>query len=168
MSSFKTILVVNSDSESGEQARRRAVDLALEQRARLVLLTVIRPGLTHLVDAGVAAVAEEIARDILRHHRTSLREIPAELGVESRVAYGSPCREILAACDACGCDLLVIPEPRRRGILDRLIAPSILRVARVSGVPVLVVGPSALDQPSLSPSPAGRVRTLAEPRGVVT
>jgi Universal stress protein family len=118
MSSFKTILVVNADSNSGEQARRRAVDLAL--------------------------------------------------GVESRVAYGSPRRKILEACDACGCDLLVIPEPGRQGILDRLIAPSILRVARVSRVPVLVVGPSGPDQPSVSAFPAGRVRTFAEPRGAVT
>jgi nucleotide-binding universal stress UspA family protein len=140
VSSFRTILVVNIESEQGASALRRAVDLALDQRARLVVLTVIPPGLTHPTDASSAAVAADIARGFLRHHQASVSSIPSELGVESRVAYGSPRRKILEACVSCDCDLLVIPEPGRRGLLDRLLTPSLLRVARVSKVPVLVIG----------------------------
>src|ERR1700729_2964375 len=97
--SFRKILVVNHESREGASALRYPMDLALEQFARLVVLTVIPVIGQNPHDAGAAAVAAEIESGIVRHHQISLGRVPAELGVESRIAFGSSRRRIREACE---------------------------------------------------------------------
>lgn len=144
--SFRKILVVNHESREGASALRYAIDLALEQFARLVVLTVIPVIGQNPHDAGGAAVAAEIESGIVRHHQTSVGRVPAELGVESRIAFGSPRRRIREACESCGSDLLVVPDLVRRGILDRLVIPNLAGAARACDVPVVMIGARAVQQ----------------------
>jgi nucleotide-binding universal stress UspA family protein len=141
VSTLRTILVVNSESEEGASALRFAIGLALSRHARLVVITVVPLALVYTPDVTGAAAGAETARRMLRHHRRSVSDIPQDLGVESRVAYGSPRRRILEACACCHCDLLVLPE-LRRGVLDRLTGRRLLKMAKASNLPVLLIGSS--------------------------
>ena len=44
------------------------------------------------------------------------------------------------------CDLLIVPDLVRRGILDRLVMPNLAGAARASNVPVLMIGSRAVEQ----------------------
>ena len=144
MSAVGTILVVNSESAEGASALQFAIGLALNRHARLVVLTVIPLALLYTPDVNSAAAGAETARRMLRHHQRSVSDIPHELGVESRVAYGSPRRRILEACACCRCDVLVLPEPRPRAVLDRLRRRRLLKMGSASNIPVLLIGSSAV------------------------
>jgi Universal stress protein family len=144
LSTVTTILVGHSESQEGAAALRFAIELALNRRARLVVITVIPLALVYPADVSSAGVAAETERRMLRHHQRSVSDIPHELGVESRVAYGSQRRRILEACACCRCDVVVLPEPRRWGVLDRLTRRRLLNMSRVSNVPVLLIGSSVV------------------------
>jgi hypothetical protein len=144
VSLVRTILVVNSESEDGASALRFAIGLALNRHARLVVMTVVPLALVYTPDVSSAAVGAETASRMLRHHQTSVSDIPHEIGVESRVAYGSRRRRIVEACANCRCDVLVLPEPRRGGVLRRLTRRRLLKMAGASNASVLLIGCGAV------------------------
>jgi nucleotide-binding universal stress UspA family protein len=136
---FRTILVVTEDSTEGLAAVQYATSLAAEWGARLVLFTLIPQMIVSPYDAHSVVVSADMEQHALRHHREILDALPADILVESRVAYGKPTRKFREACEASGCDLVVVPAPRPRGLLERLVQPY-PRIVRASNVPVVFIG----------------------------
>jgi nucleotide-binding universal stress UspA family protein len=165
VSTVRTILVVNSGSEEGASALRFATGLALNRHARLVVITVVPLVLVYTPDVTSAAVGAQTERRMLRHHQQSVSDIPHEIGVQSRVSHGSPGRKILEACASCHCDVLVLPEPRRRGVLDRSTRRRLLKIARASNVSVLLAGSSAVRESGGIDVNAFRQLPLSGPAG---
>jgi hypothetical protein len=137
------IVVVNQESMAGHAALAQAIELALAHSTRLVVLTVIPRLLLHPLDCHMTAWASEIDQGMRAHHRATLRAIPAEIAVESTIAYGSPRRRIREVCKSSRADLLIIPKPYSGWALRRLTAPTVQRAGRTRGLGVLVVGAEA-------------------------
>ena len=99
------------------------------------------------VEMSATTSPEELRENRLRHGKRLLaeaRRLAAGAGTPADTALREVTRTRLAdaiveEADACGCDLIVMGTPRRRG-LDRLAFGSGgARVARLSPVPVLLV-----------------------------
>ncbi len=139
---YDTILLpvdLNQDA-SWEKALPAAVELCKTHGARLILLTVV-PGFTLAMveqyfppdtqDKRVAdakAALEAFARD----------KVPGDPLPETLVAVGEIYKEILAAVERSGADLVVIGS-HQPGFDNYLIGPNVARVVRHAPVSVLVV-----------------------------
>jgi nucleotide-binding universal stress UspA family protein len=158
----ETIVVGYDGSEIAERALRRAAALAEALPARLVVVTVWRPGPIAgpepvvvpvgavILPGGPAAPAPmpvqepepqpeptELARRELELARTRLmgRRVEAEYVAE----VGDPAERLLAVSEERGADLLVVGA-REHGLLERLLRRAVDEsVARAAGCDVLLV-----------------------------
>ena len=103
--------------------------------------------LTVLPDYGMALVGSYFPEGFEAKHRERLSKqlhkfvkenVPAEFKVQHIVAEGSPYKEILAAAERIGADLIVMASHRPE-IADFLLGPNAERVVRHSKRSVLVV-----------------------------
>ena len=138
---YETILHPTDGSEASMAAADHAIGLAAANRGTVRFL--------YVIDASAFA-ADDVAGVLLENlERTGraalddLAERATAAGVDSTTAVetGTPHREILAAAESAGADLVVMGTHGRTG-LDRFLLGSVSgRVVRTSGVPVLVVPP---------------------------
>lgn len=145
-----TIGVAYDDRDESRAALRVATDLALRLRARLVVLGVHEPSLAYGA-AGVPATTwelEEGGRQALeRAVRRAVEGLPAQLGVEVRVAAGPAGPTLLEAARE-GIDLLVCGS-RGYGPLRSVLLGSVSRrLADHAPCPVLVVPRGATAPPA--------------------
>jgi nucleotide-binding universal stress UspA family protein len=138
----RTILVPLDGSIGAEAALRFAVELALKDGARLVLLRAAEAHAlptTDPVEAQVAVMRE--AEEYLRGARE--RVLASGVGaVEVAAWYGPPAESILEAASARDADLIVMASHGRRGVARLVLGSVAVRVLRDARVPLLLIGPA--------------------------
>ena len=143
---YRRILVPVDGSAAAELGLHEALALAAEHGGRLHLLHIVdNPPMR--VEMSATTSPEELRENRHRHGKRLLaeaRRLAARAGTPADTALREVTRTRLAdaiveEAHACGCDLIVMGTPRRRGF-DRLTFGSGgARVARLSPVPVLLV-----------------------------
>ncbi|MBB4664203.1 universal stress protein [Conexibacter arvalis] len=140
---FHNILVGIDGTPASECALRRAVEIALDARARLTILTAVGRLPAFSAASGDATLVAQLTNDLRSEALERLDEavagVPAEIPVTKLVSF-QPVREALLRRVATGChDLLVVGTRGLTG-LRGLFAGSVSRhLVQHCDVPVLVV-----------------------------
>lgn len=126
---MKTIVVASDLSAQSEPALHRAIALAAETHARVIVLLVREQSLSP------ESAAEGHAR-----LRTDIATAPgaAQLAVTTEVISGKPWRVIPDFATQAGADLLVLGLHRKRMIFEVLRETTLERILRRASLPVLV------------------------------
>jgi len=144
------ILVPLDGSELAEGALPYAVALAKALGERVTLLTVWE-GTESELGANFPSMAMEIEAKARAYFGSYLRGIEARLidsvPVQALVREGSATEEITRTADEIGARALVVATHGRSGIGRWLYGSTASHLLRHSTVPVLAVGPHALDHP---------------------
>lgn len=129
----QTILFPTDFSGRCDRARDRAVQLAGQWGARLVLFHVLN-------EPDAAALADERRKyEAAAHDRLKAEVQDKTIAVETRLASGSVAQAILDAADQCAADLIVTGISRHDDIGDFIVGTTVERVIRQAHQPVLVV-----------------------------
>jgi nucleotide-binding universal stress UspA family protein len=139
MSVFRNILVAVDGSADADHALGHAIALTRDQHARLTVLTVVPPVSPMVAfTADVALCAEAVEHASQTILRAAADRVPEDVGLTTRLAEGSPDRQIIKAAVDGGHDLIVMGS-RGRGRLRGALLGSVSRgVLHHSPVPVLV------------------------------
>ncbi len=130
------IAVDPAHGERGEQMITQAKAL-MGGDSQVCLVSVI-PEIPGYVAFEIPA---QIRRDTETHTKDSLKQLAAKSGIdnaETSVRHGVPHREILAAAESSGADLLIIAS-HKPGLEDYLLGSTAGKVVRHAGCSVLVV-----------------------------
>lgn len=128
----KTILLPTDFSGRCDRPRERAIQLAREWGARLVIIHVLPESAR-----GAGAVAEE---NIARVEAQLRVEVQAPgIQIATRLAFGNVVEEILNAAAEFAADLIVMGISRHDEIGDFIVGTTVERVVQHSSVPTLVV-----------------------------
>ncbi len=144
MKAWKTILSPTDFSENSRLGLETARDLALERRARLVVLHVVVDAPPALLPDVAGFRYDEIIESLRERADKSLPELLPEekregLDVVFRTEFGVPHAEIIRVAEDMGVDLIVMPTHGRTGALHLLIGSVAEKVIRKAPCPVLVV-----------------------------
>ncbi|MEB3166667.1 MAG: universal stress protein [Cyanobacteriota bacterium] len=145
---FRHLLVPSDGSERSDLAVERALVLAGAMGARVTFLHV-QPrvpvavlGMGDMLDASalerLAVAARQEAERILGAAMAAAAAAGVSAGRE-QVSGDLPHREILAAAERLGCDLIVMASHGRRGLSGLLLGSETQRVLVQAPCPVLVV-----------------------------
>ena len=160
MGCYSTILVAFDGSPDARAALAHAVKLARDQHARLVVMTAPPPVHGAGIGSGTTVVVN-LEDSFVEELQAAVRSLPADIGVESRVARGPAARCVLEVAEECRCDLIVMGF-HGHGRLHHALRGSVSeKVARESRRPVLLVRASALA--TEDPSPAADELTFLAP-----
>lgn len=144
---YKHILVPTDGSAVSQAAARSAVNLARESGARIVAFYAMpEVKIPHYyegvpAESGItekfARLAENEAKEIVGFVEALCRE--AGVACSSMIRPEQPPYEaIIAAADACGCDLIFMASHGRRGLSGILIGSETHKVLTHAKIPVLV------------------------------
>lgn len=128
----KTILLPTDFSGRCDRPRARAIQLAREWGAQLIVLHVLPEAAT---GAGVAA-EEDIAQ---AEARLRVEVQAREIQIITRLAFGSVVQEILNAATEVAADLIVMGISRHDEIGDFVVGTTVERVVQHGSMPTLVV-----------------------------
>ncbi len=133
MSAPKTILFPTDFGGHCDRPRERAVRLAREWRARLVILHVL-PKLGDSADGELDRESASVAR------RRLCDEISAQdVRITTRLAYGDVAEEIIREAAELSADLVVTGISRHDEIGDFIVGTTVERLIRRGTAPILVV-----------------------------
>jgi nucleotide-binding universal stress UspA family protein len=145
------ILVPLDGSELAEKALPYARALADALRTHLVLITVWE-GTDSEIGVTFPAIAQEIGQTAQQHFEEYLGGIRSRLGggdeIRTIVRPGEAGEEILKAADETGARAIAIATHGRSGISRWLYGSTASHLLRHAEVPVLAVGPHALERSS--------------------
>jgi len=137
MTTINTILHPTDFSEPAAEAFKLACSLARDHRARLLLLHVIPPPLTH--GEVLARAAPDSYRDQLWRELEHIKTLETTVEIETRLVEGHPHKEIVQTAKEEGCDMIVMGTHGRKG-LSRLLMGSVAEhVLRHATCPVLTL-----------------------------
>ena len=135
-------MVPTDFSPASNNAAEFAKDLAVRNKAELVLVHVVLPaGSPDLVYGSLLWDQTKV----LRSARAALQQWQSEVGlgrmkkIKRQVCIGVPHTEIVEAARRFKCDLIVIPTHGRTGLKHYLLGGTAERVVRHAHCPVLVV-----------------------------
>lgn len=139
MSCYLRILVALDGSPDAEAALRHATQLARDQHAQLILLSVSPP--LRAPVTGMAGSAEVI--DLRPYYEATLRKatdaLPQDVGVRTRLAQGSPAAEIVKVAEEERCDLIVMGFHGHGRLRNALVGSVSRSVLGASALPVLLM-----------------------------
>jgi nucleotide-binding universal stress UspA family protein len=135
------LLLATDQSSVSEGATDRAIQLAVAQRADLVVLTVIDPGRLRLPGGRfLRRIDQERARLEAGAQEIVARARAAGVRATFLIWEGDPAESIIEASEAEAADLIVIGS-HGRGVIGRLVLGSIsARVAHGARCRVMIVG----------------------------
>ncbi len=142
MLTFRTILHPTDFSEQSAHAFRVACSLARDHKAKLLVLHVAPPPLTHgeVVARRAPDGYDEQLRDELRRLEP---QVPG-VDIERRLDHGDPVTVILDVAQEVPCDLIVMGTHGRTGVGRLLMGSVAEKVLRKAQCPVMTVkGPVA-------------------------
>jgi nucleotide-binding universal stress UspA family protein len=131
---MKTILAATDLSSRSDRAIERAVSLAQQHKARLVILHIVDEDLS----SEIAERRKQEAETAIRDHLTSIMDI-AGLDFAVQVVFGKDFVDILGQADEQDADLIVLGMHREGRLRDLFVGTTVERVARYGTRPVLVV-----------------------------
>jgi nucleotide-binding universal stress UspA family protein len=130
-SGVQRVLVAFDGSEGAWAALRRAIEVAVANRALLTIAAVVDEPLAVWVGFGAMVVPvtreslrRDLEREMLRHLAEARDEVPATVSVTTRMLHGRPAR-VLAELAEEGHYDLVVTGPRPVGRLGRLLRHSV-------------------------------------------
>lgn len=129
----KTILLPTDFSGRCDRPRARAIQLAREWQAQLIILHV----LPDLNDAGGSVEEQENASRAEERLRDEVKA--QDIQVATRLAFGDVVQEILKASAEISADLVVMGISRHDEIGDFVVGTTVERVVRHGPAPLLVV-----------------------------
>ena len=150
MNEHGPILVPLDGSTLAEGALPMASEMARVERTHLVLVSVWEPPGSALAPA-VGMELEARAQDYFQTYLDGVRSKLQRKEIRNIVLCGDPCDEILAEAESTGARMIVAASHGRSGVSRWLYGSTTNRLVHESPVPVLVVGPKALELPSRSP-----------------
>jgi len=155
MPGIQSILHPTDFSENARPAFQTACTLALASHATLLVLHVMMPSVSPLLEGPLPD-----PRRTGESERTPAQlpwPEPADprIRVEHRLTEGDPAEEILRLSKALGCDLVVMGTHGRTGLRRFLTGSVAEEVLRKAACPVLVV------KSPLGPTPAAEVESIA-------
>ncbi|MBI4523088.1 MAG: universal stress protein [Deltaproteobacteria bacterium] len=146
MSQFRRILHPTDFSRASKAALARAVDLALDHKAELLLLHVLVPAAPYIGEDSYVAPAlytelEATARrDAEKAMAAVLRKLKAsKINAKSLLATGTPYDQIVRIAKNRRADLIVIGTHGRTGISKFFMGSVASRVIALAHCPVLTV-----------------------------
>jgi nucleotide-binding universal stress UspA family protein len=159
---YRRILVAVDGSADAAAALRHAATLARDQHARLIVLTVVPSAPPQVATPG-AVVPSAVETDDAygRILRRAVDALPADVGVETRIARGRPAKAIVEVAVESGCDLIVMGAHGHGRLHHALIGSVSDAVLRVSDRPVLLMR-AARAEPDADPASTA---PIAEPIG---
>ena len=141
---YHHVLVALDDSPAAACALRHAVGIALDQHARLTLVTVVPSPPIRVAAAGIAPVTllAEMQAEASARLRALASSAPEQLSLTTVVREGEPAEEILALLDEEPFDLLCMGA-RGRGWLATTVLGSVsAAVLHQSPTSVIVFHPA--------------------------
>lgn len=140
----KTIVVGVDGSEVSTSAAESAADIARHWKARLVLVTVVRPPEGWWGIGGQPPTPEALAEAVTKGQEEVLGALEDHLDLEG-IEYelvgeiGDPTNQLLSICESQDADVLVIGR-RGAGLAERVLLGSVAdRLTHHSTIPVLVI-----------------------------
>jgi nucleotide-binding universal stress UspA family protein len=162
MGCYRKILVAVDGSADAAAALHHAATLARDQHASLIVLTVVPASPPQVAAPGaVAPSAAETDDAYGRILRRAVDALPADIGVETRIARGRPAKAIVEVALESRCDLIVMGAHGHGRLHHALIGSVSDAVLRVSDLPVLLMR-AAHAAPAAEPASTAPV---AEPIG---
>jgi len=146
MSTFKHILVPLDFGEPSRRALELAIELTQQFGAALTLVHVYEiPAMAY---GGLAPTAIDLVTPIMKAAQDELdreltevrRRVPTTKGI---LRSGVPWREIVAAIEEIGADLVVMGTHGRRGLPHLVLGSVAEKIVRMSPVPVLTARAAA-------------------------
>ncbi|MDA0262940.1 MAG: universal stress protein [Chloroflexi bacterium] len=164
---YEKILVPLDGSKTAETILPNVVRLALESRAKVVLLTVDVPhaasgraGFGWSEFGNAMATLEKPGAQMKAYLDSAASMLEGmEVYATTATAAGNAAEEILAYATTHGCDLIAMSTRGRSALRRGLMGSVTDAVMRASTVPVLAVGPNRVDGKDLD----GSIRTIAVP-----
>ncbi|MFQ5522256.1 MAG: universal stress protein [Acidimicrobiia bacterium] len=141
---ISTIVVGVDGSDTSLRAAEKAVALARVNRAKLFLVTVVRPPEGWWGIGGAPPPPEALSAALAEGRREVLAETESKLDLEgidheTIEELGDPATRLMAVCEQQKADLLVIGR-RGAGLFERVILGSVAdRICHMAPCPVLVV-----------------------------
>jgi nucleotide-binding universal stress UspA family protein len=142
---FRNILLSYDGCPHSQRALAEAIDLAVESRGRLTILTAvpqIPPWLYGPASAGaVGQLSADLLKEAQRHLCSAVEQVPEEVPV-TKLLTRDPIRTALAREVESGCYDLLVTGCRGRGAVSAQLLGSVSQFAlNHSPIPVLVVHP---------------------------
>lgn len=145
---FKHLLVPTDGSPLSEAAMRMAVGLAMEDKARITGLYMIRPFHMTVYSAEMVGSDQNEFQDVDRaraeQYLETIRNIAVQAGVECDTdspTGAHPYEAILETARKRHCDLIVMASHGHGGIRGLLLGSETQKVLTHSHLPILVVRP---------------------------
>jgi nucleotide-binding universal stress UspA family protein len=138
MGCYCTILVALDGSPDARAGLQHAATLACDQRARLIVMTVVPPP-RHAVAVGAPTIVTDHESAYARDMRAAIGSLPPTVSVESRLVTGRAAKRILEVADDCRCDLIVMGFHGHGRLHTALMGSVSATVLRESDRPVLLV-----------------------------
>jgi nucleotide-binding universal stress UspA family protein len=155
---YRTILVAVDGSDDAAAALRHAAELARDQHARLVVLTVVPATPPQVVaPSAVAPSAADTDAAYERILSRAVESLPGDVGVTKRIVRGRPARAIAEVARETGCDLIVMGAHGHGRLHHALIGSTSDAVVRCADRPVLLMRASCVAGPTVDPSSTATV-----------
>lgn len=138
MFTIQTILHPTDFSEASESALHLASSLAHDHHARLVLLHVL-PNATAVSGEGSAPATVEPEKMDAQLKLNRLEVPTTDVPVDRRLAQGNAAKEIVAAAERLGADLIVLGTHGRSGMARLLMGSVAEAVVREATCPVVTL-----------------------------
>jgi nucleotide-binding universal stress UspA family protein len=162
---YRKILVAVDGSDDAVAALRHAAELARDQHAKLVVLTVVPATPPQVAAPGAvtpsAADTEAAYERILRR---AVETLPDDVGVVQRIARGRPARTIVEVAREVDCDLIVMGAHGHGRLHHALIGSTSDAVVRAADRPVLLMRASCVAGPIVDPASTAAVATGSDYR----
>jgi nucleotide-binding universal stress UspA family protein len=163
---FKTILVAVDQSEAAAEALQTAIELAREDQATLVLVSVLDVSKLVSVAGYESPYPVDAVAMLQESNEQVLSDMKAECekqGVQTETVFleGDACDEILKAADDNHAGLICMGTHGRTG-LSRLFVGSVCEgVLRRSNVPLLAIRPSTTRETAQGTAPPANASAAA-------
>jgi nucleotide-binding universal stress UspA family protein len=140
---YSRILVALDETPAAIFALRHVVPYAIDQRSRLILLTVVPHPPPAAAAAGVSPrrLADETETLAAKHLRQVTASLPQDLSVTSLLRDGDPAQEILRLVAEEPVDLICMGARGRGRVTGALLGSVSTAVLHHSPVPVVVIHP---------------------------
>jgi nucleotide-binding universal stress UspA family protein len=162
---YRKILVAVDGSDDAAAALRHGAELARDQHAKLVVLTVVptTPPQVATPSAVTPSAADtEAAYERILHR--AVERLPDDVGVVKRIARGRPARAIAEVARETDCDLIVMGAHGHGRLHHALIGSTSDAVVRAADRPVLLIRASCVAGPIVDPSSTVMVATARDYR----
>lgn len=153
MGCYRTILAAVDGSSDAAAALRHAATLAIDQHARLVVLTVVPSAPPPVASPGsIAPPAVDNDHAYSRILREAVEPLPSDIGVQTRISRGRPAKRILEIAAESGADLIVMGFHGHGRLHHALMGSTSDAVLRASNLPVLLMRASCAAEPKADPA----------------